>query len=149
MKKFHYSLETVLDYKQQILDNLKEEYAIRMRYVNEKILEIENLRKKSSALRDEFDDVKHRGASIEKFLMYSSMIDNLDKQVEVEKQALAVLQARADQKKTELINANIDVNKFEKLKEKKKAEHHTLEQKQQESFIDEFVSNQAKSIRPA
>lgn len=149
MKKFHYSLETVLDYKQQILDTLKEEYAIRMRYVNEKRLQIEDLQKKSSALRDEFDEIKHHGTSIEKFLMYSSMIDNLDKQVESEKQALAVLQARADQKKAEMVNANIDVNKFLKLKEKKQEEHHALEQKDQETFIEEFVSHRAQTSRPA
>ncbi len=146
MKKFQYNLQSVLEYKQRILDDLKEQYALRMKFVEEKKLEIRNLRAKADALTVEFDEVKKTGAAIEKFLMYSSMIDNLDKQVEIEKEALKILQANADKKKDEVVAANIDVNKFVKLKEKKQMLYKAQEQKDQEAFIDEFVSNQANSI---
>ena len=146
MKKFQYNLQSVLEYKQRILDDLKEQYAVRMKFVEEKKLEIQNLRAKADALTVEFDEVKKTGAAIEKFLMYSSMIDNLDKQVEIEKEALKILQANADKKKDEVVAANIDVNKFVKLKEKKQMIYKAQEQKDQEAFIDEFVSNQANSI---
>jgi flagellar export protein FliJ len=146
MKKFQYNLQSVLEYKQRILDDLKEQYAVRMKFVEEKKLEIQNLRAKADALTVEFDEVKKTGAAIEKFLMYSSMIDNLDKQVEMEKEALKILQANADKKKDEVVAANIDVNKFVKLKEKKQMLYKAQEQKDQEAFIDEFVSNQANSI---
>lgn len=36
MKRFKYSLETVLDYKTQVLDNLKTEHAAIVRNVNQK-----------------------------------------------------------------------------------------------------------------
>ena len=146
MKKFQYNLQSVLEYKQRILDDLKEQYAVRMKFVEEKKLEIQNLRAKADALTVEFDEVKKTGAAIEKFLMYSSMIDNLDKQVEIEKEALKILQANADKKKDEVVAANIDVNKFVKLKEKKQMLYKAQEQKDQEAFIDEFVSNQANSV---
>ncbi len=146
MKKFQYNLQSVLEYKQRILDDLKEQYAVRMKFVDEKKLEIENLRKKANDLTVEFDEIKKSGAAIEKFLMYSSMIDNLDKQVELEKETLKILQANADKKKEEVIAANIDVNKFEKLKEKKAEAYKAMEQKDQEAFIDEFVTNQQNSI---
>ena len=146
MKKFQYNLQSVLEYKQRILDDLKEQYAVRMKFVEEKKLEIQNLRAKADARTVEFDEVKKTGAAIEKFLMYSSMIDNLDKQVEIEKEALKILQANADKKKDEVVAANIDVNKFVKLKEKKQMLYKAQEQKDQEAFIDEFVSNQANSI---
>ena len=146
MKKFQYNLQSVLEYKQRILDDLKEQYALRMKFVEEKKLEIRNLRAKADALTVEFDEVKKTGAAIEKFLMYSSMIDNLDKQVEIEKEALKILQANADKKKDEVVAANIDVNKFLNLKEKKQMLYKAQEQKDQEAFIDEFVSNQANSI---
>ncbi len=146
MKKFQYNLQSVLEYKQRILDDLKEQYAVRMKFVEEKKLEIQNLRAKADALTVEFDEVKKTGAAIEKFLMYSSMIDNLDKQVEIEKEALKILQANADKKKDEVVAANIDVNKFVKLKEKKQMIYKAQEQKDQEAFIDEFVSNQQNSV---
>ena len=146
MKRFQYNLQSVLEYKQRVLDDLKEQYALRMKFVEEKKQEIDGLRAKADALNREFDEVKQQGAVIEKFLMYSSMIDNLDKQVEVEKETLKILQANADKKKEEVIAANIDVNKFEKLKEKKQEIFKAQEQKDQEAFIDEFVSNQQNSI---
>ncbi len=146
MKKFQYNLQSVLEYKQQVLDDLKEQYALRMKFVEEKKLEIEKLREKAHALTVEFDDIKHKGAAIEKFLMYSSMIDNIDKQIEIEKETLKILQANADKKKEEVIVANIDVNKFEKLKEKKQEIYKAQVQKDQEAFIDEFVNNQQNSI---
>lgn len=77
--------------------------------------------------------------------MYSNLIDREDKQIQLEKKRLVELEKRADEKKQEVIAQNIDVNKFEKLKEKKKAEYHVLEQKDQESFIEEFVSHQAQA----
>lgn len=146
MKKFQYNLQSVLEYKQQVLDDLKEQYALRMKFVEEKKLEIEKLREKAHALTVEFDEIKRQGAAIEKFLMYSSMIDNIDKQVEIEKETLKILQANADKKKEEVIVANIDVNKFEKLKEKKQEIYKAQVQKDQEAFIDEFVNNQHNSI---
>ena len=40
MKRFRYSLETVLHYKNQVLDNLKAEHAAAMERVNRKEEEI-------------------------------------------------------------------------------------------------------------
>lgn len=145
MKKFRYNLESVLDYEQRILDDLKEQYAARERAVQEKQAEIRDLRAKRDALQDEFQHVKEQGAQIEKFLLYSNLIDREDKQIQLEKKRLVELEKKAEEKKQEVIAQNIDVNKFEKLKEKKKAEYHVLEQKDQESFIEEFVSHQAQA----
>ena len=119
MKKFRYNLESVLDYEQRILDDLKEQYAARERAVQEKQAEIRDLRAKRDALQDEFQHVKEQGAPIEKFLLYSNLIDREDKQIQLEKKRLVELEKRADEKKQEVIAQNIDVNKFEKLKEKK------------------------------
>ncbi len=146
MKRFQYNLQSVLEYKQSVLDDLKEQYALRMKFVEEKKQQIAALRAKADSLNQEFDGIKQQGAAIEKFLMYANMIDNLDKQVEVEKEALKILQANADKKKEEVIAANIDVNKFEKLKEKKQEVYKAQEQKDNEAFIDEFVNNQQNSV---
>ena len=40
MKKFEYRLDTVLDYKTQVLDNLKTEHAVILQKVNKKQEEI-------------------------------------------------------------------------------------------------------------
>ena len=41
MKRFEYRLDTVLDYKTQVLDNLKTEHAVILQKVNRKQEEIQ------------------------------------------------------------------------------------------------------------
>ena len=51
MKRFKYRLETVLDYKNQILDNLKTEHAVIIQNVNRKQEEIKGLHKQELRLK--------------------------------------------------------------------------------------------------
>ena len=44
MKKFKYRLDTVLDYKTQVLDNLKTEHAVIIQNVNRKQQQISGLK---------------------------------------------------------------------------------------------------------
>ncbi len=141
MKKFQYSLQSVLNYKQMILDGKKSEYAGIQAEIEAKRNEIAALEKKKLELQYAFDDVKHHGAPIEKFLLFSQMIDGADDQIRYQNRLLEKLQKKAERKKKEVIAANIDVNKFEKLKEKKFAEYRAAEQKENEAFIEEFVQN--------
>ena len=141
MKKFRYSLQTVLNYKNMILDQKKEEYATWQAKIEAKNREIAALEKKKTDLQDAFDDVKHHGAVIEVFLLYAQMIDGADEEIRYQYKLLARLQKKADMKKKEVIDAHIDVSKFEKLKEKKFAEYRAAEQKENEAFIEEFVQN--------
>ncbi len=143
MKKFKYNLETVLNYKDQVLDRIKGEYAERMALVNAQKARIEILKANKIQAEDDFEVVKHQGASIEKFLEFTSMIDRYDKMIESENMKLLNLQKAADEKKAEVIAANIDVNKFEKLKEKKFDAYRKEVSKDNEAFIEEFVSHQA------
>ena len=112
MKQFHYSLQSVLEYENGVLDKLKGEYAERMKLVNDKKNFIAQLQKKSSDLLNEFDAVKHEGASIERFLLYSSMIGRIEEQIRKEQERLARLEDFAAKKKEEVVAANIDVSKF-------------------------------------
>ena len=60
MKRFKYSLDTVLDYKAQVLDNLKEEHAVILRDVSQKKEEIARLSNELSGFQEEFDSAKKR-----------------------------------------------------------------------------------------
>ncbi|MDD6451236.1 flagellar export protein FliJ [Lachnospiraceae bacterium YH-ros2228] len=142
MKKFHYSLETVLDYKQRILDSILEEYAVWQQRIEERKTKIQTLRKEKRNLEDSFDKLQHAGGSIEKFLLYADLIDRMDREIEVQKEKLKELEKEAEKVKKKVIDAKIDVNKFEKLKEKKFQSYRLAEQKENEAFIDEFVQNQ-------
>lgn len=55
MKQFKYRLETVLDYKTQVLDNLKSEHAVIIQSVNQKQEEIRGLHRELTGIESEFD----------------------------------------------------------------------------------------------
>ena len=148
MKRFHYNLQTVLNYEEQVLDEKKEEYAGRLEKVAQKKKQIDALQESSDALNASFDEVKKQGAKIETFLLYSDMIRNNDDQIKVENARLRRLEKWADEKKQEVIDANIDVKKYDKLKEKKYAAYRKQEAKENEAFIEEFVQHQtSESLR--
>lgn len=139
MKRFQYSLETVLDYKTQVLDNLKKEHAVMLKNVNDKKEEIRQLNGELKEYEGSFDETKSAGASIEDYLLYDMCIDRMQAQIRREKERLVVLKKREEKKKGEVIDAKVDTSKFEKLKERRLQEYRVAEQKEEETFIEEFV----------
>ncbi|MDD6351395.1 MAG: flagellar export protein FliJ [Lachnospiraceae bacterium] len=142
MKKFHYSLENVLNYKRQILDSIMGEYAVWQQRIEQRKAKIKSLKEEKRDLENSFEDLQHAGGPIERFLLYADLIDRMDQEIEIQKEKLKEIEKEAEKVKKKVIDAKIDVNKFEKLKEKKFAEYRLDEQKENEAFIEEFVQNQ-------
>lgn len=103
MKRFKYSLETVLDYKNQVLDNLKQEHAEITRSVNEKREEIHHLERTMDDYQAEFDETKSAGAPIESFRLYNICIERMGKIIEEEKEHLVFLEEKQEKKKIEVV----------------------------------------------
>lgn len=141
MKRFQYSLETVLDYKTQVLDHLKEEHAVILQDVNLKKQEIANLKREMMEFQDNFDSAKQEGVPIESFRLYDMCIGGMEKRIDAEKEALGVLQQKERKKKSEVITAKVDTSKFEKLKTRRYREYQKAQAKEEEAFIEEFVIN--------
>lgn len=145
MKKFKYSLETVYQFKLQVLDKVKEEYAIKQQEVLNQQSLINRLQEELFHYEEEFERVKQEGASIETIMMYVNGIERMEKRIGKEKDELIRRTVIAEEKKREVIKANVDTNAFEKLKEKKLEEYRIQGQKSEEQFIEEFVSHAMKA----
>ena len=147
MKKFAYRLETVLDYKTQVLDNLKTEHAVILQNVNRKQEQIRGMKRELVGYENEFDQIKGSQASIEDYRVFDMCIGRMETMIDEEKQRLNVLRRQEDAKKQEVISAKVDTSKFEKLKDKKYQEYQKAVAKADEAFIEEFVSNTARQFR--
>ena len=145
MKKFKYSLETVYQFKLQVLDKVKEEYAIKQQEVLNQQSLINRLQEEMFHYEEEFEQVKQEGASIETIMMYVNGIERMEKRIGKEKDELIRRTVIAAEKKREVIKANVDTNAIEKLKEKKLEEYRIQGQKAEEQFIEEFVSHAMKA----
>lgn len=137
MKRFQYNLDTVLDYKNQVLDNLKTEHAAITQSVNQKREDINRLHGQLNGYHSDFDQTKTSGATIENYRLYSMCIDRMEQMIKEENKRLAVLEEKQEKKKNEVVEARVDTSKFEKLKDKKLVEYRKAELKEEESFIEE------------
>ena len=147
MKRFKYRLDTVLDYKIQVLDNLKSVHAVIMQSVNKTEEEITGLTRELIGYEAGFDELKETGATIENFRLFDLCIGRMEEMIDTEKEHLKVLQKQEDAKKKEVIEAKVDTSRYEKLKDKKYIEYQKAVAKAEEAFIEEFVSNTAMQIK--
>ncbi|HBN56435.1 MAG TPA: flagellar export protein FliJ [Lachnospiraceae bacterium] len=143
MKKFKYRLDTVLDYKTQVLDNLKTEHAVIIQNVNRKQQQINGLKQELVSYQSGFDQIKQEGASIENYRLFDLCIGRMEQIIDDEKEHLKVLKKQENEKKQEVIAAKVDTSKFEKLKDRQIRDYQKAVMKADEVFIEEFVSNAA------
>ena len=148
MKQFQYRLETVLDYKTQVLDNLKTEHAVILQNVNRKREEIRGLNRELAGFQQEFDRTKEEGATIENYRLFDMCIGRMEQIIDEEKERLKVLRRQEEDKKKQVITAKVDTSKFEKLKDKKLKEYQKAVAKADENFIEEFIIGNTLRVRP-
>lgn len=140
MKKFQFSLDTVLRYKQQILDSCQNQYAAAMERVRR---QEQRLRQAEQDYRDwnrEFRQEETKGISIADAMKYENGLRVLEARIQQEEARLAQLQAEAEEKRRQLIAARQDTASLEKLRDHKLELYQKVVQKQDEQFIDELVS---------
>lgn len=140
MKKFFFSLDTVLNYKEQVLESLKGEHARIIAKVRDCEREIEELETERYTCGRTLDAGRFRGMSIREIRSYSDYLDALGKRIKKKEQRLAELQEEEERKREEVVEAKKETSSIEKLKEHKLEEYNKQVQKQEEQFIEEFVS---------
>lgn len=141
MKKFHFPLHTVLNYKQQVLDNLRNEQAQILHDIVQSEKRIESLEVQAKSWAGELQEKQMEGMTILEMGTYESYLHNLHVREKLEREALARLEERKEQKRKEVVAAKTETSSLELLKDKKMAQYQYELQKSEEQFIEEFVSN--------
>ena len=140
MKKFRFSLETVLEYKQQVLETLQTEHGAILARVREQEQHIEELEAAYRALSHEFTRRKAEGLTILDAIKYEQYLRSSERQIEEAYEHLRQLQKQAEKKRAEVVEAKKETSSIEKLREKKLEGYNKAIQKSEEALIDEFVT---------
>lgn len=140
MKKFRFSLETVLDYKQEVLSALQTEHAAILARVHAQEDLLEELENYYSELDAEFTERKLEGITILDAMQYEQYLRATERQIEEAVEILKQLQAEAEAKRLEVVEAKKDTSSIEKLREKKLDSYNKAVQKSEELIIEEFVT---------
>ena len=140
MKKFKFSLDSVLSYKEQCLESLQNEHAsilAQQRTVEQRIREKEQA---YYHFDDEYQQRCSQGIAITDARFCESQLRAMENDIKVEKKKLEEVQKQAEQKRLEVVSAKQDSASIEKLKVKKEFAYRKAMAKDEEIFVEEFVS---------
>ena len=140
MKKFRFSLETVLDYKQQALDSLRAEHGAILAQVRAQEQAVQALEEEHRRADDEFTQRKLEGINVLDALSFEQYLRALERKLQVEYYKLEELRRREERKRDQVVEARKETATIEKLKEHKLEDYRKAEQKDEEQRIEEFVS---------
>lgn len=140
MKKFRFSLETVLDYKQQVLDALQAEHGAILAQVRAQEELLERLEANYYELDQEFTQRKMEGISILDAMQYEQYLRAMEREIQEAVLELEKLRQEEEAKRAQVVAAKQDTSSLEKLREKKLDLYNKAVQKSEENLIDEFVT---------
>ena len=141
MKKFKFSLDSVLSYKQQVLESLQGEHAAILAQVREQEGVLERAWQDYRECDAEYRQRKAEGITITDAMVYQNGLRVLENDIQRETDKLEELRRREEKKRQEVVGAKIDTSSIEKLKEKKLDLYNKEAAKSEEVLIDEFVSS--------
>ena len=140
MKKFRFSLETVLDYKQQALDSLRAEHGAILAQVRAQEQAVQALEEEHRRADDEFTQRKLEGINVLDALNFEQYLRAVERRLQTEHQKLEALERQEEKKRSQVVEARKETATIETLKEHKLEDYRKAVQKSEETMIEEFVS---------
>lgn len=140
MKKFRFSLETVLDYKQQVLESLQTEHGAILARIREQEDYIDGIEAAYRNLSQEFNRRKAEGITILDAMKYEQYLRAREREIEEAYDVLRDLEQQEEAKRSQVVEAKQETSSIEKLREKKLEVYNKAVQKSEEALIDEFVT---------
>ena len=141
MKKFSFQLEPVLKYKGDILELLKNEHSKALKKVVDQEELISQLESEKNKYINEFNIKKQGFISIVEAGIYENYIIKQNAIIKYEYNKLKELENEENRKREKMIEAKKEKLSIEKLKEIQVYNYNKSVQKENELFIEEFVSN--------
>lgn len=147
MKKFFFSLNTVLNYKEQVLESLRNEHLKVLVQIRKCEDAIEQLEQQYNSYVDQAEKEKKSGISVSELKIYEGYLESLGVRILKEREHLEALRKAEEEKRAQVVHAKQESASIHKLKEKKHQEYNKQEQKEQELFIEEFVSTRNAMLK--
>ena len=140
MKKFQFSLDGVLGYRQQVLESRQNEYAKALAQVREQQDRVDDATDRYHRLNRRFREEAAAGITAADALGLENGLRVLEAEILRETRLLEECQRAAEEKRAQVLQAHMDATVLERLKDKQKDAYQKEAQKSDERFIDELVS---------
>ncbi|NLK63591.1 MAG: flagellar export protein FliJ [Tissierellia bacterium] len=143
MKKFIFSLQKVLEIKEQLLNNMKIELSNLNHECNNIELSIKILQAKFKNIENEYVEKTYKSISPGEMSYYKMLSQGVLTQIENKEKEKEIILRKIAAKRQEIIIMNTEISSLEKLREKELEKHNKELLKKEEHFIEEFISNKA------
>ncbi|MCL2099696.1 MAG: flagellar export protein FliJ [Oscillospiraceae bacterium] len=147
MKRFKFELESVLKYRENTEKNEKVMLAslnARLEMFN---AELSVLRGEYTAKAREFEEKSKSGVTVHDVRSNHMFLKNIDYGIELKTKEIEEQNKLVAKQTDVVVRAMQDTKMLDKLKEQKFKTHVKEERKEQEKFIEEFVSNKFAAAR--
>lgn len=143
MKKFKFSLQKLLMYKEQIKDI--ERGALLELVSSKNILteKLSNLQNEEIKTKNKIVDTMAKGANFKDINTLNFIIENCRTQIHFLKRDIAILETQIEKQQQVVAEVSKEVQAIEKLKEKKVFEYEQTVLKEQNKIVEEYVSKKA------
>ena len=145
MKKFQFSLHTVLGYKQQVLDELQNQHAVLIQRATQQETVVAELEQEYAELNAEFRQVEREGITIAQVMTYENGLRVLERRIKQAMETLEQCRREVERKREQVVDARKETASLEKLREQKLEMYRKAVQKDEEQFIEELVSSRGVS----
>ena len=141
MKKFQFTLQKLMDYREQELDRQKNTLNALRGELNKIEAAAAELRRKVFSESTELERICTEGAQAYEISVRKRYIVTLQQEIHMREAQAVQKRQEIDAQLGVVVEATKDVKTLEKLEEKQLEEYRALENKENEQFIEEFVSN--------
>ena len=142
MKKFKFNLETVLKYRTMVEENEKNELTRLNAEMLALTYELEQLRSTYRSENSDFEQMTRNGITVQAILGRQIIIKNIEYAIESKLQEIKEQQKLITRQTAVVVRAMQERKMIEKLREKSLKRYNKAVAKEEELFINEFVSYQ-------
>ncbi len=139
MKKFQFTMQKILDLKQNMLDAEKNRLG-QLRERKARIeAEIDALRQSAQEIADEMRAAQIKGVTVAELIGFSTRRENIRLQLEELAGRLAEVDRCVEKQLQIVVAASQEVSKFEKIEQKQREHYRELEKKMEAARVEELV----------
>jgi flagellar FliJ protein len=142
MKQFKFSLDKLQNYKEQILESEKNTLGILRKELNTLKTELEKLLKLIDMKATELEYIMIRSITPADFAARKRFITFKQQEAHETRRLIGLKEREVEQQLQVVVEATKEVSTLEKLEERQLEEHRYAEMKEEELFIEEFISGE-------
>ena len=143
MKKFQFTLQKLMDFRQQELDRQKNTLSALQAELQRIYQEKEELIRRVEESSQDLEIICRQGAQAFEVSVRKRYIVSLQQEIHAHDASAAMKQQEINKQLGVVVEATKDVRTLEKLEEKQLEDYRAAATKENEQFIEEFVSGQS------